>query len=372
MVKGKALMQTVRTHPERAGHARAGFTLVELLIVILVIGVLLTVVITGIRGVSQLGRDRASTVTARNLGLAVRQFEQQFSFLPPLVHDGGPMTATLPIGPDGATFAESPVDRSLLNPLPAAYSGRSGDLFLRGYATQQVRHVFSTSGPWAGTQGLADQRYSKFSLPYYLVGVLGLDVDGVEGPGFRTPRASGPFGLGSEAQEFAAFYDAGGSSSLRLEGDYIDTLEYGESDRPASVPADLASATSRDAQALVDSNGRAFRYYRWTPGNPDAGRGVPEIADVTDQNIPSVLLDVGLAIEAYGQSQGNQPVTADPTDGDTRLRASEWAIVGAGADGLFGTEDPQVLIEAFGVSSTADVAELRQRAREDNVVEVGG
>jgi hypothetical protein len=248
-------------------------------------------------------------------------------------------------------------------------------LFLRGYdPVSGVRYPFDAA---TGMQGVADERYSKFSLTYYIIGALGANVDGVDGPGFNEPRRTGGFQLANGTPRYEAFFDAGRASSATLEGEYFDALEYGENDRglpaPTVGPA-IAAATSRDHQALVDRNGRAFRYYRWEPGDPNAGRGQAEIASVVDMNIPSVLLDPVLAAEAYTQASGGSAVTADPTGGDAKLRSARWAVVGAGADGVFGTEDIAELRRILNIPAADEPSELvvRRIAREDNLVEVGG
>lgn len=367
-------MHTVRGQFVRIGGlgVRRGFTLVEIIVTVLVTGVLVAVVITGVRGVAVAARDQASAVTVRSLGVGVRQFQQQFGFLPPLVHDGGPMTSPLPTRADGSVFGEFPVDRSLSSPVIAAYSGSRGDLFLRGYDPDtSARYDFDVAD---GVHPIADERYSKTSLAFYLIGALGADVDGEEGPGFKAPSADGVFRLGSASRSYEPFYAADQSSAASLEGEYFDPVEYEESGRgltAPSSPAAITSAVTRDEQVLVDRNGKAYRYYRWESGDPNAGRGVPAIGSVIDQNIPSVLLDVEELVLAEQQFSSGQTVTADPTGGDPELRSARWAVVGAGADGLFGTEDETTLREVLD-EPNLDLIKLRNLAREDNIVEVGG
>jgi hypothetical protein len=223
----------------------------------------------------------------------------------------------------------------------------------------------------------ADERYSKFSLAYYVVGALGADVDGtaIDGPGFNEPRRNGVFNRRG-GSDYGSFFDAGRTSATSLEGDYLDFVEYRESDRGLSAPARnndgaIRAATSRDHVAIVDRNGRAYRYYRWEPGDPNAGRGEAEIATVLDLNIPSVLLNPVLLAQAYAQEPSGE-VTVDPTEGRTELRSARWAIVGAGSDGAFGTEDIDDLREILGGDDNTSELELRRAAREDNLVEVGG
>ena len=356
---------------------RRAFTLVELAFTVLVTGLLIGIVIVGLRGAAVFARDQAEAVSVRSLGVSLRQFESQFGFVPPLVHDGGPMASPVPERADGSLFPETPVDRTDFdNPVVASYSGRYGDLFLRGYdPTNQTRYEFNTS---TGVHPGADERYSKFSLAFYLVGALGADVDGVEGPGFntplRTPLRDGSFRSGAGAVAFESFFNAGQSTAATLEGEYFDAAEYGESGRVAAAPMGtaIAAAVSRDFQALVDRNGKAFRYYRWTQGDPLAGRGQPEIASVVDLNIPSVLLNVEDAVAAYNEAQGGGDVVTDITGGRADLREASWAIVGAGANGVFGTEEIAEIRSALGLVADFDELAARQLARDDNIVELGG
>ncbi len=362
----------------RCARRSGGFTLIEIIVSVLIISLLIGLLITGVRVAATTARDQALRATVRTLGLAVRQFESQFGYPPPLVHDGEMMSSPLPTEPGGATVPDAPVydlggGAGLRR--PAAFQGAEGDLFLRGYdPSSGVRYPFDTS---TGLQGVADERYSKFSLPYYVIGVLGANVDGVDGPGFNEPRRTGGFQLANGTPRYESFFDLGRASAVTLEGEYFDLLEYRENDRSVGfipnpgVSGQVASVVTRDDQALVDGNGRAFRYYRWEPGDPNAGRGQAEIASVVDMNIPSVLLNPVLAAQAYQQATGGSPVTVDPTEGNAALRSARWAIVGAGANGVFGTEEIGELREILNIRD-ADELEVRRIAREDNLVEVGG
>ncbi|MEM1185356.1 MAG: hypothetical protein AAGI53_10195 [Planctomycetota bacterium] len=369
-VRGQSdLAQPGATRPTLASR---GFTLVEVIVTVLVTLLLTGLLVAGIRVAATTARDQASQVTVRSIGVGVSQFEQQFGFLPPLVDDGAALNGPGPRTASGTPFVEFPVDRSGTTPAITAYSGRRGDVYLRGYHPDLgTRYQFITlnSSPAIGTAPGADSRYSKTSLPFYLIGALGADVDGVDGPGYNKPRASGTFELVGTGGAFEPFFNAGQGDSATLLSEYFSATEDDESGRAGGLNP---TSVTRDDYAIVDRNGNAYRYYRWESGNPFAGRGEPEIASVIDQNIPSVLLDVDEAYQAELDFDAGNPISVDPTNGRTELRSARWAIVGAGADGLFGTEDQTTLIEAFGAKSDANILELRQRAREDNIVEVGG
>jgi hypothetical protein len=208
--------------------------------------------------------------------------------------------------------------------------------------------------PSGGNPDYRDPRYSKFSLSFYIAGALGEDVDGIEGPGMSRPQADGSWAgvgdaLGGGNKTFDAFMDTGKSSS-RLERGYIDANEVAE--LGGTTPGNLT-----DRQALVDANGKAYRYYRWLPNqNP---------ANTLELNIPAILLDPVIHRDALGDP------TIDVTDGDVKLRGATWAIVGAGQNKVFGTEDIATLRDLLGMSSSASEAIVRREAAADNIVGVG-
>jgi len=326
------------------GSPRAGFTIIELLVTVVVIGALMGLLIVGLRKAAQFATKSAQKQTLSGLKQATIQFRTEFGFLPPLVFDGVELghgdiqdESFSNVGP---VYVDN-FGRSLVNVYQLGND--TARAFLRG-------EELDPSGP-----DYADARYSKFSLPIYLGGVLGADVDGVEGPGMSKPLPDGSWAgvgdaLGGGNKRYEPFLEMG-KSSLRIELGYTDDaeiVEHGGSNPGDDQPYRLA---------LVDSKGKAYRYYRWLHDvNP---------TNTLELNIPAVLLDPVLHRDAFGDP------TLDVTDGDAKLRSATWAIVSAGQNGLFGTEDIAYLRDRLSAAASTADALVRREAAADNVVEVG-
>ena len=284
-----------RTTRTRAA-ARAGFTIIELGVSILVIAILIGLLLVGLNQLSrtaQSGAERANVIALR---IAVESFKNDFGFAPPLVNDGL-------VYPGGGT------------PGVPLVSGGSRN-FVDVYETSDPADVTFLQGD----TGNPDLRFSLYSLPYYLVGVLDADYDGKDGPGFREPARDG------------TFRTAGG----RLFDPKFDVSRN---------PDKLVEVNAMEGRfELRDRNGIAYRYYRWLPAQ--AGTTVTDL-----RRVPSLL--------------------GDPAD-DIALRDAEYAIVAAGPNRVFGdlaTETEQALRDELGRSPTT--SELASQGRSDNVVEVG-
>lgn len=286
-----------RGGPDRGG-ARAlgagrGFTLLELLVTILVVFSLMGLLVVGIRAASRTARKLGDESNVANLKLGVEAFRQQFGILPPLVND------------DQSVSTQS----------------------LRVFSTTNDSDLVFLRGEGGGQRGPA-WRFSTKSLGYYLLGVLGAGVDGVDGPGMLGVQRDGSFEL-----------PVAGRSGRRFEP-LFDTARGG-----AGVSGDPENPFTTE---LRDRNGVAYRYYRWSP---DASVTGDDIAD--ELNVPELV--------------------GDPT-ADAEVRGASYAIVAAGSDRVFGdivTEGRDAILSATGASSGAGDAELERLAREDNVVGVG-
>lgn len=279
--------------------SRSGFTIVELGVSILVIAILIGLLLVGLNRVSRSAQSGAEQANVIAMRIAVEQFKNDFGFAPPLVKDG----LTYP----GGTPTTSPlVSSGSRNYVDVYRSDVASDVeFLQG-----------------GVAGMEDMRFSVYSLPYYLIGVLDADYDGKDGLGFREPDRDGTFRKAG-GRLFDPLFDATADSDRLVEVD----REEGRFE-------------------LRDRNGVAYRYYRWLPIESSAA------SDVTDlRRVPSLL--------------------GDPAD-NIALRDAEYAIVASGPNRVFGdlsTERPEDLEAELGRGKSD--AELAAEGRADNVVEVG-
>ncbi len=365
----------ITTRRRRANWARGAFTLLELMVVIALISVLISLVVVALSAARRAARAAGDRQAVSSLSLATDQFETDHSFIPPLVYDGEPLggsggadapTATRNAGGDGPVFevTQGGVQRWLVSVWDA---GARDDL-------EFLRQRDSAGAPLASgldQDAWSDPRYSKFALAYYLSGALPEYVDGIEGGGMLAPLASGGFrGVGAVVGRGRDRYDAyidGGSPSLTITDSYIESSEADEHDGMNPDPAD---AENRFRLAITDRSGKAYRYYRWENGNPANLPGDELVMTTGDLNIPAALTDPELRAEWLN----NPATTADLTGGNPELRGARYAIVGAGPNGVFGTEPLEVIATALGTDvPTTDEgrAGLRREAWQDNVVEVG-
>jgi hypothetical protein len=327
------------------GPVRRGMTLFEIMFAVLIIFLVMGLLIGAIRIVSGSAQDVSHRTAVLSLGQGVSQFQTEFGFPPPLVRD-----VVTNIGPGNPpTFATTgdPVET------------QSGQLVIRTFsAGQHANFLRHRPLNWPPAQGDADLRFSIYSIPYYLIGVLdqprvvgatdSAPLDGFQGPGFRKPRSDGQFEV--SGRRFDPFFSVGSGSTTLLETD---------------------AAAGRIE--LRDRSGIAFRYYRWErgQGNPPSLPASPNAAQ----------------LDAYRAWFAVPRMVGDPLENES-LRNASFAIVGAGPDGLFGdeaalpNEHPQrlqwtdmarKLSMTISGNNPSDEEKLRiiARAMEDNIVEVG-
>jgi type II secretory pathway pseudopilin PulG len=313
-----------------AHAARAGMTLFEIMFAVLIIFLVMGLLIGAIRMVTGSAKETAHRTAVLSLKQGVDHFQQEFGFLPPLVKDT--IRTVTPTNPPTYTFGGSPINP----PQVSTYSiGRDIEFF---------RHLAPSEEP--------DFRFSIYTLPYYLVGVADqarggsgpqaqLPIDGVNGPGFRTPMRDGTFE--HSGRTFPPFFSVGSGSTTLYTQDYAE-----------------------GRVELRDSSGIAYRYYRWEPkANP-------------------------LATDSLRERLRIPYIVGDP-DENPALRNAKYAIIGAGPNGLFGNEaqihardpsHPQALTwtemaRRLGVPissanpTTEEANELIRIAIQDNIVEVG-
>lgn len=278
--------------------SRPGFTIIELGVSILVIAILIGLLLVGLNKMSrtaQSGAERANVIAMR---IAVEQFKNDFGFAPPLVKDG----LTYP----GGGTAGSPL---------GTVSGQDAALVYRTDDPTGMDQQFLQ-----GDTGNPDLRFSVYSLPYYLIGVLDANIDGKDGPGFREPARDGTFRKAG-GRLFDPLFDAAGDSDRLVE---VDRAE--------------------GRFELRDRNGISYRYYRWLPV-----QSAPNVTQL--RRVPELL--------------------GDPAE-MVVLRDAEYAIVASGPNRVFGdlsTETRLTLEGELGLGETD--AELEALGRADNVMEVG-
>lgn len=396
-----------------SGHTtRGGFTLIELLVVIAVIVLVITLLVVGLNAALTASRARVATITARNLGVASSSFEREFGFEPPLLHDGsfvsavpgGMGTVTGPFVSRGRRASSQAIAQV---PVPGvggatryytpAYVPGLNRQFLRGdNDTDETNDVpdrydfFAGSGVRISDWTQTNQRYSKHTITYMLMGAGPEMIDGVAGPGMTAPDRTGVFAevrafttvdpiaaartpdlrVGvTTADRVPGFFSP--SDATPLTPSFADPVEWRENgateQQTEVIPTLREQGRLAFNLALTDEGGRAYRYYRWVAND--------EPRDTAALNIPAVLIDPQLLLEYTNAASTAERRRIDLTGGSAQLRSARSAIVGAGPNGVFGTESVEDLITALARpidrGDPAAVAELRREAWADNAVEIG-
>lgn len=387
---------------DRRGPARA-FTLAELLVVILIIALLMGILLVAVGHARSIVGQKSAQASAQSIARGVQQFEQTFGFPPPLVQDGlqsdggGAMTVP-PAVIDRAGDTASPGRPVIVPPAPASDRLRMVVVYNPAYPANR-RFLEGLDPATTGTPGdqdlinrydpegheglwrLTNQRYSKYSLGIYLAGAMPAAVDGVDGPGMVRPLADGTFegvvadsngeyetaGRTTSRERFEPFFDAD-SRGAKLTREYFDLDEYRENAGDAGLSVnDPTMETDWRHAAVVDSEGKAYRYYRWEPLSESYGL---QISGTYMLNIPWVLLD-DEALHDLNQTPADAG-KIDLTAGNAKLRGARWAVVGAGPNGVFGTEPIETLRRVLNMSGgNVEDWEVRAEAKSDNAVEVG-
>ncbi|MFK7883815.1 MAG: type II secretion system protein [Phycisphaerales bacterium] len=360
---------------------RPAFTLIELLVVVAIIALLISLLLAGVSRVISRAKSLSGQRAVDTLVLGVEQFQTEFGFLPPLVHDGEVISQGMnerrPSVLPGEPSVDGPVEEIMVGDLSYEKlvvwaEGDDFDFFRRREGMSNDGVELPNGSQWDNDQAWDDLRYSKYSLSYYLGGVGSKRLDGVAGPGFARPQENGLFvGVGYPVGSTRDRYDpvvSPETESMRQSVGYFESLEYLEHD--GVVPS---MPTPPDSHvAFIDPWGRAIRYYRWEPGRLVGGRLVVE--STLDLNIPPVLLDPQLYAAALNDPLIVESAGIDLSSGNTQLRGARYAIVSAGPDGLFGTEPIEQIAQELRRSEPTDldgIAALRASAREDNLVGLG-
>ncbi|MGH7131628.1 MAG: type II secretion system protein [Phycisphaerales bacterium] len=259
----------------RARRHRRGFTLTEVLIVIGLIVILTSLLFVAVGAVVRTGRENAERTFMRSIGVALEQFDKQFGALPPLVDDdasGGPVASDYSIKLRGTNLNTQQQKDG-----PAKF----------------LRYEAQPNEP----------RWSRFTMPFYQLGVLRKEVDGVEGPGFTAPDRDGAFAAGG--REYKPMFDFGASSD-RLKREAV-------------------GAQPEYRFFIADRWGNPIRLYRWLPTYHEPGNGRALAYPGAAANDPNRKGEI--------RSYNVPMVVGNPTI-EPSLRAARWALVSGGPNGM--------------------------------------
>lgn len=351
--------------------SRAGFTILEVLMSLIVIGILMGALLVGVRAVTGSARDAQQRADVSLLVQAASRFESDFGRPVPLVR----------LGDDGLPLIAGAPRRSL-----RIYGEESPEL--------RRRSADANSNPNApASNPFYDLRGSEFSLAYFLVGAPDAElafggagaggnppIDGVVGPGMYPPAFEGEqvtFAFPSVQNPDGSANWQAASRTFARGGEVLKP--YFETNRgQLRVVEDPAQPRDR---RLRGPRGFSYRYYRWSTG-PAANLAA---SDPPDRNIPWLVAQdpadpLVLPYLPLLPDSRNLAVNAS-------LRSARWAVVGPGPDGFFGDEGAfnagaaaaDMLLrlgQAVGkplttASSPAEIAQARYAAARDNIVEVG-
>jgi type II secretory pathway pseudopilin PulG len=332
--------------------ARAGFTMVEIMFSVLVLGILIGLLIVGARSATKYVKKSADEQTVRNLAMAVKEFKREFGFAPPLVKEkvgaaGSPdrLPMRTMIGGGGAVIDETNADDYAISVYKLTVPADVLILQNNGVTPN-------------ATEPLEDERYSVRTLAVYLAGALNyrinsrlsqtdpnmVPLDGVQGPGFFKPRADGRFDVPTELRPPVS------ATPSKRGIPYESMVNLGGS------AIKLYNGNLPEIVALADRNNVPIRYYRWEPN--------PAITDIL------LKLSVPAMVGRVGTGFALPTPAARDLSANAELRSASWAIVAAGANKVFGDEPIAELRSALSMPGESD-EKVRQEAEEDNIVEVG-
>lgn len=325
--------------------ARRGFTIIEMVMSVLVLGLLISLLIVGVRKARSTVQKTVDEGTVHSLMMAVVQFKKDYGFLPPLVKDN-PTDSQNPASGPRLAQVEVFSDRDRPRDSP-----RNGVFLCDAADTQDVPILQGSDTPNASNPFADVERFSVTTIPIYLVGALKAyygpsdptgPIDGVVGPGFYTPatairpdgKVRGVWNVPLRKGNFTPPLINLGGSALKLVTSDSDAMQL----------------------TVQDRNGIPIRYYRWVskPGSsPDALKvlRVPPMVARDATLYPATPPSRDLALNA-------------------QVRGAHFAIVAAGQNKVFGDESIDELRRVLSNNSVTD-DELRRIAEADNIVEVG-
>lgn len=329
-------------HNQHHRRGSKGFTLIELLTSLFVIGLILAILIVGLRFFFAAGQATKQRAAVAQMKQAVADFRAKFGYLPPLVTDQ--YVHPTPPPPGLPNLGRESVEAD----------GTTG---FQKIAIADEGHIAQWIPAAVPNNEYKDPRFSVRTLPYYLMGALDVDIrtsgsgggevfpiDGILGPGSYKPNTDGTFVIPVEIVR--AIQEGRKPRKLSAET-YLAFLDSGSTDPKLSKVADAlydAPSDTADMQlTLRDSKNVVYRYYRWDVKDPLT------VPPVVNQNIPLLV--------------GNAS--------DAAVRGSTYAIVGAGPNQVFGDEDVTELRTKLGRPLNYPEASARKEAASDNIVEVG-
>ncbi|MBX3386131.1 MAG: hypothetical protein KF768_06145 [Phycisphaeraceae bacterium] len=252
------------------GASRRAFTLVEAALVVIIIAVLAAILLVAVRAAMLEARRRGEQQLLTSLQLQIVHFKESHGFVPPLVRDAAPG----PVTAQNEVLVHSPADLRNLNL----------------------------------------DRFSVFTLPYFLLGALPATVDGIDGFGYTKPlppieRASGQW-VGPFSRRGAKF------------------------EALADVTRDR-NRIRRDSDTqiqLLDRWNRPIRYYRWENTYFTSG---PREGEVQSWGIPKDLWPRDI-FDGGGSDEEKAAATAARIP---QIRSASYAILSLGADGVLSKDD---------------------------------
>lgn len=346
----------LRTGGPRRAAWRRGFTLIEMMMSILIIGILMALVIAGAVHVTRLAKDTMNQQAVRTISAAVTQFKTECGILPPLVKDKQPVNnMTVVIRGSG------PNQKAYVN------------VFNFGDAADQLILRTKPTGRDATNPFGTDNRYSEQSLAIYLLGAMNaldidndLPLDGVIGTGLYKAQADGRFEVPDSVIAFAKNPTAGALNRGlgKVLGPYLEA---------STGKVVYKNSADEHSVQLVDAKNVPIRFYRWLQGVPDpANPGKLVVRFTADMNIPP-LVGIDSSAGDYLMMWKWYPVPPDrDISKNPALKSAAWAVVGAGRNGAFGDESAATLTLLLGRTVDAsNIQQARIEAASDNIVEVG-
>ena len=364
---------------ESLGVNDRGFTIIEILFAILIIGVIMGLLIISVQSARESTRKAVAANALREIGKAIERFQDEFKFMVPLVAEQRDLTADT----TGGWNAIVP----LANPKNTIRVIDRGDLaglnFLRGDGavtapTAALPFGENSNGPNANNASAGfDKRFSTLSLGYYLAGgldsvygagITGVPIDGVKGPGFYTPLSDGSFEVPESVRratatdrkqvgsQFQSFVSVNGAFRL-----FVDS-----------------SASGGRRVELRDGKNAPVRYYLWINEFREPSGTYRAPARIQEMSVPLLVGRYYIVPAGGGPAESSIPGEVN-VPGDRDLEKNPglrgrfmWALVAAGPNGVFGDESDAEIAAGLNVSDVvAERTKRRFEAERDNIVVYG-